>query len=118
MKLLPVMVTLVPPEAGPVFGLMPVTVGAAIYVKWSALEAAEVPPTVVTITSTTPAPAGSMAVICVDELTVKEVADALPNCTAVAPVKLVPVMVTLVPPDAGPVFGLTPVTVGATTYVN
>ncbi len=45
-------------------------------------------------------------------LTVKEPAALLPNLTAVAPEKLVPVMVTLVPPDGGPVFGLTLVTVG------
>ena len=38
-----------------------------------------------------------------------------PNVTAVAPVKLVPVMVTDVPPAAGPEFGLTLVTVGAAT---
>ncbi len=45
-------------------------------------------------------------------LTVKEAAALLPKLTAVAPEKLVPVMVTLVPPDGGPVFGLTLVTVG------
>ena len=39
--------------------------------------------------------------------TVKEPAALLPNVTAVTPEKLVPVMVTLVPPDVGPVFGLT-----------
>ena len=33
--------------------------------------------------------------------------------TAVAPVKLVPVMVTEVPPASDPLVGLTPVTVGA-----
>ena len=47
-------------------------------------------------------------------LTVKEPAALLPNLTAVAPEKLVPVMVTLVPPDVGPVFGLTLVTAGGT----
>jgi hypothetical protein len=36
-----------------------------------------------------------------------------PNETAVAPVKLVPVMVTLVPPAAGPLVGLMLDTVGA-----
>ena len=35
-----------------------------------------------------------------------------PKLTAVAPVKLVPVMVTVVPPVVGPVSGLTAVTVG------
>ena len=39
----------------------------------------------------------------------------VPNLTAVAPVKPVPVMVTVVPPAVGPVVGLTEVTVGAAT---
>ena len=37
---------------------------------------------------------------------------AVPKWTAVAPVKLVPVTVTEVPPAVGPLEGLTPVTVG------
>src|SRR4029077_17263043 len=52
-------------------------------------------------------PAGEVAVIWVALLTVKEAAELLPNLTAVAPEKLVPVMVTLVPPCIRPVFGLT-----------
>ena len=56
-----------------------------------------------------------VAVIWVALLTVKEPAALLPNLTAVAPEKLVPVMVTLVPPDVGPVFGLTLVTAGTGT---
>jgi hypothetical protein len=43
---------------------------------------------------------------------VKLVAGVLPKVTAVAPKKLEPVMVTLVPPAVVPEFGLTPVTVG------
>ena len=43
------------------------------------------------------------------------VAAVAPNVTAVAPVKLVPVIVTVVPPAVGPAVGLTPVTVGAAT---
>ena len=58
------------------------------------------------------------AVIWVAEFTVKLAAAVLPNCTAVAPVKLVPVMTTLVPPLAGPDVGASPVTVGAGTKVN
>ncbi len=77
-----------------------------------------VPPTVVTLTVTAPVPAGDVAVICVAELTVKLAALVLPNCTAVAPVKLVPVMTTLVPPVAGPDVGARPVTVGAGTKVK
>src|SRR5262245_65643844 len=71
-----------------------------------------VPPAVVTVISTVPIPAGEVAVIWVALLTVKEPAALLPNLTAVAPEKLVPVMVTLLPPCVGPVFGLTLATVG------
>ena len=66
-----------------------------------------------TVTSTTPVPAGLVAVICVAELTVKLPAAAPAKCTAVAPVKPVPVIVTDVPPAAGPDVGLRPVTAGA-----
>ena len=45
--------------------------------------------------------------------TAKLAAAVPPNDTAVAPVKLLPVMVTLVPPAIGPAFGLTALTVGA-----
>ena len=44
--------------------------------------------------------------------TTTALAAAAPNCTAVAPVKLVPVMVTTVLPAAGPVVGDKLVTVG------
>ena len=47
--------------------------------------------------------------------TVKFVAAVVPKSTAVAPVKPVPVIVTNVPPAAGPLVGLRPVTVGAAT---
>ena len=68
----------------------------------SAELVALVPAAVVTVTSTVPIPAGEVAVIWVALLMVKEPAALLPNLTAVAPEKLVPVMVTLVPPDGGP----------------
>jgi hypothetical protein len=48
----------------------------------------------------------------VGELTVSAVADVVPNETAMAPARLVPVMVTEVPPASGPEFGLTKVTAG------
>jgi hypothetical protein len=54
-----------------------------------------------------------MAVIWVALLTVNEAAAVLPNLTMVAPVKLLPVIVTLVPPVVGPAFGPIDVTVGA-----
>src|SRR6476660_6445319 len=64
--------------------------------------------------STAPAAcAGAVAVICVALFTVNVVAAVAPKLTAVAPVRLVPVMVTLVPPAVVPEVGETLVTVGA-----
>jgi hypothetical protein len=71
-----------------------------------------VPPGVVTLTSTVPVPAGEVAVIWDGLLTVKEPAALPPKLTALTTKKLLPLMITLVPPDIGPVFGLTLVTVG------
>jgi len=69
---------------------------------------------VVTVTSTVPAvPAGETAVILVSESILKLAAALLPNRTEVAPLRLVPVMATVVPPNVGPLDGLTPVTIGA-----
>jgi hypothetical protein len=50
------------------------------------------------------------------ELITKDVAGVAPNETPVAPVRFVPVIVTDVPPPVGPLAGLIPVTVGATTW--
>ncbi|PIT03974.1 hypothetical protein TSA1_26780 [Bradyrhizobium nitroreducens] len=83
--------------------------------NWSAAEVADVPPVVVTLISTVPVPAGDVAVIWVAELTVKPVAGVAPKVTAVAPERLVPVMVTVVPPAPGPDVGEIEVTVGAGT---
>jgi hypothetical protein len=117
-KPVPVRVTEVPPAAGPDVGEMPVTAGAGRKVNWSADEVALVPPPVVTVMSTVPVPAGDVAVICVAESTVKPVAAVPPNVTASAPVRLVPVMVTEVPPASGPADGAIPVTNGNPIYVN
>jgi len=76
------------------------------------------PPIVVTLTVTAPLPAAVTAVICVAEFTTKLAAAVPPKLTDVAPVKLVPVMTTLVPPEAGPDVGARPVTVGAGTKVK
>ena len=114
-KLVPVMVTDVPPDVDPLAGNNEVTVGGggAVKVKWSAVLVALVPTGVVTVTSTTPAAwAGLTAVICVDELIPKDAAPIVPNLTEVAPVKLVPVIVTDVPPIVDPPDGDTAVTVG------
>ena len=53
--------------------------------------------------------------IWVAEFTTKLAAAVPPNCTAVAPVKPVPVMTTLVPPDAGPDVGARPEMTGGAT---
>lgn len=81
----------------------------------SAIEVVEVPPGVVTVRSTTPAAsAGAVAVMDVAESA--EVAPAtVPNLTAVAAERFVPVMTTLVPPAIGPFVGRIPVTAGRAT---
>jgi hypothetical protein len=83
-------------------------------VNWSAEVGAEGPAGVVTTTCTEPVPAGEVAVIDVSLWTVTLVAGVEPKRTAVAPVRLVPVMVTLVPPAAGPEAGVIAVTAGFT----
>ena len=120
-KPVPVIVTEVNPTDRPATGLTAVTVGAAMYVNWSEVLVALVAPAVVTVMSTGPAlrSAGDVAVIEVDELTLKT-ATAEPKRTALAlgepvPEKPVPVMVTDVPPARGPAAGVTAVTVGAAT---
>jgi hypothetical protein len=117
-RFVPVIVTEVPPAEAPDVGEMPVTVGAAAYVNWSAVTAALVPPGVVTSTSTVPEPDGAFAVIEVLLTTLTFVAGFVPKLTAVAPVKLEPVIVTSVPPAVPPAVGEMPVTAGAATYVN
>lgn len=73
-------------------------------------------PFTVTVTVTAPVlPAGVVAVMLVLLTTVTLVAAALPKVTVAPAAKFVPVMVTAVPPAAGPLFGLTLLTVGATT---
>jgi len=79
----------------------------------SAAEVADVPEGVVTVTSTIPAAwTGLVAVIEVALTTITPVAAVLPNFTAVAPVKLVPEIVTEVPPAIEPDAGEIPVMVG------
>jgi hypothetical protein len=112
-KVAPVIVTGVPPAVGPDVGETALTVGSAANLKWSAGEMAEVPPGVVTVTSTVPAAwAGEVVVILLLETTVKETAAVVPKCTAVAPVKWTPVIVARVPPEIGPEVGETAWTAG------
>lgn len=109
MKFVPVIVTLAPTV--PLDGLKLVIVGAgggAVTVKF--VELVAVPPPVVTLHAPVEAPDGTVAEICVAELTVK-VAAVAPSLTDVAPLKFVPVIVTLV--LTGPLDGLKLVIVGA-----
>ena len=87
---------------------------------WSAgALTADVPPVVVTVTSTVPtAWAGAVTVIVVALLTVMAVPAVPPKLTVAGVMKLVPVRVTTVPAVVGPASGLTAVTVGGLTYVN
>ena len=92
-KLVPAMVTTVP--TSPLVGVKDEMVGDGASVKLVLLVA--VPPKVVTEIGPAVAPVGTVAVICVGESTVNKVAGCPLNSTAVAPVKLVPVIATLVP---------------------
>jgi hypothetical protein len=109
---LPRRLTTVAPESGPELGEIPETV--VPYVNLSDVLVVDVPAAVVTVMSTVPAaPLGDTAVMEDVLTTVYEVAAVAPNCTAVAPMKPVPVSVTEVPPTVPPVVGASPVTVGA-----
>jgi hypothetical protein len=90
-------------------------------VKRSAVTIADVPLGVVTLMSTIPAvPGGAVALMAESERTVNRVAATPPKETPVAPVKLLPRIVTVVPPAMPPEVGVTPVTAGAgaAAYVN
>ena len=80
--------------------------------------AALVPPAVVTSTLAVPAlPAGVVQVAEVEEATLTDVHATPPTVMPVAPVKLVPVMVMLVPPAVEPLVGDTAVTVGGSNEI-
>src|SRR5438552_542155 len=110
-KLVPLIVTLVP--TGPLVGVKLVMVGGLTTVKLLALLA--VPPAVVTLIGPLVAPDGTVAVIAVAEFTVKLALVPL-NRTALAPLKLVPLIVTLVP--TGPLVGVKLVLVGGLMTVK
>ena len=67
----------------------------------------------VSVTFTVPVPGGEVAVTSLDDIPFTLVADAVSKCTAVGLLRLVPVMVTEVPPEAGPEVGDMAVIVGA-----
>ena len=120
LRFVPVIVITVPPQAGPEVGLMEVMVGTAPTTYVNVPDLVAVPPAVVTATLLAPTvPAGVVAVMEVALTTTTLVAKAPPIFTLVAPVKLVPVMVIVVPPVVGPEVGLTFVIVGSgVMYVN
>ena len=79
----------------------------------SAVTVGEEPPSVVTTTSAAPpVPGGEVAAISVPDTTVNDVAGTPPKVTAAAPERLLPVIVTAVPPATGPELGLTAKTDG------
>lgn len=95
-KLVPAMATRLPFVA--LVGVNEVIVGAGMNVKPARVP---VPPGVVTLTEPD-APAATTAVMLLAETTLKEVAAVPPKLTAVAPVKLLPVIVTTAPAAAEP----------------
>jgi hypothetical protein len=110
-KLVPVIVTVVP--TCPEVGENEVIVGAATTVKL--VELVAVPFRLVTEMGPEVAPGGTVAVICVDEFTVKD-AEVLLNLTPVTLVKFVPTITTEVP--TGPLPGENEEIVGAPATVT
>ncbi len=112
----PVIVTAVPPAAGPLVGVREVMAGTCRNVKSPGCES---PLGCCTITSTAPgACAGVVTVMVVSFTTVKAVPASPPKVTPVAPVKFVPVTVTSVPPVSGPLVGATELMVGIGSNVK
>ena len=104
------MVTMVP--TGPLAGVKLVIVGGFTTVKL--LPVVAVPPGVLTLIGPVVAPAGTVAWIDVGEFTMN--VEPMPlNRTAVAPMKLLPLIVTLNP--TGPLAGVKPVIVGGFTII-
>ena len=66
-RFVPVIVTVVPPAAGPLVGSTWVTLSGLDVGDSSAAEVALWPPGVLTVTSTVPEPAGEVAVTLVDD---------------------------------------------------
>ena len=93
-----------------VFPIIGLTVGNALTVKLVALLA--VPFGVVTLMFPVPAPLGKTAVICVLLFTVNVVAAVPLKVTPVAPVKLVPVIITVEPELTQALLGVKLVMVG------
>jgi hypothetical protein len=112
-KCVPRIVTVVP--TGPLVGENDEIVGFAAVVTVNLASLVSVPPGVVTEIRPVAAPAGTVAVIFVFELTVNE-ADVPANLTDVAPAKPLPLIVTVVP--TGPLVGENDEIVGSTNTVK
>jgi len=110
----PVMVTFVP--TGPLTGRKEVIWGAGAEPTVKSVALVAVPLGVVTVTGPLCAPFWTVAVTCVFETTTKAGSALLPIITWVAPVKFVPVIVTLVPAD--PKFGVNDEMVGPVGFVT
>jgi len=118
-KKVPVIVTDVPPAAGPEIGFTEVTVGAWLFRKLNDPELDEPPPGLLTVTALVPVVVeGVIALIEVSELTVKLAAATPAKVTELTPVNPVPVMATWVPPCLGPDVGVKEVMFGGITKVN
>jgi hypothetical protein len=116
-KFVSVTVTIVPPTSGPDDGLTPVTVGlaAVTYVNRSASVGVDVTPLTVTVTWTAAGvPLGGLGTeIKLGLVNVTGDAGTVPNMTVAVLVKWLPMIITVVPPARGPMFGEILVTVGA-----
>src|SRR6185369_13627095 len=110
-KPLPLMVTVVP--TGPLAGENEDTTGGPVTVNEPVL--CPVPAAVVTLIRPVVAPAGTVALICADDTTVKVAVTPL-NLTDVAPLKPLPLIVTAVP--TGPLAGENEDTTGGLVTVN
>jgi hypothetical protein len=113
----PLTVTDVPPAAAPPFGVTALTVGAATYVK----QPVQVPFCVSAFVTTTFTAPGSCDVVVPVMLVavMPMIVRAAPPSDALAPAwNPLPLIVTPVPPADGPLFGVTDVTAGPTTYVK
>ena len=106
-RLVPVMVTRGAPGRRAGVGLTLVTVGGRDVGEWVVRAGGAGTPRPVTVTSTVPAePAGAVAVMVGPAIDGEGGCGCGPNFTALAPVKLMPLRVTQVPPAVGPVVGL------------
>ena len=102
---LPIIVTDVPPVVIPLAGEILVMMGVGTYVNRLTGSVKLVPFVVVTVTLTAPLPTGDMALILLALTTTNDVAAVDPKLTALTLLKLVPLMITDVPPPSDPLIG-------------